>query len=261
MDLAAPHPTLVGLATALAMMTAVWLVSVVKRDAGIIDIFWGAGFVLLAWEYRFLVGADGARAVLVPILVSLWGVRLSLHILRRSRGRGEDYRYREMRERWGSRFPWASLFVVFWLQALILWIVAMPLYQVQRSPVPPGLTAVDWAALAVFSFGFVFESVGDWQLSRFKADPSNRGKLLTTGLWGLTRHPNYFGDAMVWWGLFLFAFGTEGSWWTILSPVLMTFLLMRVSGVRLLEVRLAKTKPGYEDYLARTNAFFPWFSR
>jgi steroid 5-alpha reductase family enzyme len=166
-----------------------------------------------------------------------------------------------MRASRGPSFAWTSLFTVFWLQALILWAVSMTLFQAQRSATPASLTWIDAVGLACFATGLFFESVGDWQLARFKSDPANRGKLLTTGLWRYTRHPNYFGDAMVWWGFFLFALATPGSLWTIYSPMLMTFLLMRVSGVALLEKALAKTKPGYEAYVARTNAFFPWFPR
>jgi steroid 5-alpha reductase family enzyme len=194
-------------------------------------------------------------------LVSVWGLRLAVHILWRSRGRGEDPRYGEMRERYGARFTWLSLFVVFWLQAAIMWAVSLTLYQAQRTPAPSAPTWIDGLAVLVFTTGFFFESVGDWQLARFKSEPENRGKLLTTGLWRYTRHPNYFGDALVWWGFFLFALATPGSLWTIYSPVLMTYLLMRVSGVALLERSLSRTKPGYEAYAERTNAFFPWFPR
>ena len=251
----------IALATAVGLMTAVWIVSVFKRDVSIIDVFWGPGFAVLGWVYFALGEAPTARRTLVAVLVTLWGLRLAIHILWRARGRGEDYRYREMRAQRGPSFWWVSLFTVFWLQALILWAVSLTLHQAQRSATPAALTWIDAVGLLFFATGFYFESVGDWQLARFKSDPANRGQLLTTGLWCYTRHPNYFGDALVWWGFFFFALATPGSLWTIYSPVLMTFLLMRVSGVALLEKTLAKTKPGYEAYVSRTNAFFPWFPR
>ena len=251
----------IALATAVGLMTAVWIVSVFKRDVSIIDVFWGPGFAVLGWVYFALGEVSTVRRTLVAVLVTLWGLRLAIHILWRARGRGEDYRYREMRAQRGPSFTWVSLFSVFWLQALILWAVSLTLHQAQRSATPAALTWIDAVGLCFFATGFYFESVGDWQLARFKSDPANRGQLLTTGLWCYTRHPNYFGDALVWWGFFFFALATPGSLWTIYSPVLMTFLLMRVSGVALLEKTLAKTKPGYEAYVSRTNAFFPWFPR
>jgi steroid 5-alpha reductase family enzyme len=247
----------ITLATAVALMVVVWVGSVVLRDVSIVDRFWGLGFVLLAWVAYVLTDTDTTRRLLVVGLVSLWGVRLSVHITWRNWGKGEDYRYRDMRDKRGATFPLSSLFTVFLLQALILWVVAAPVVQVQRASQPAGLTWLDVLGVAVFGIGFLFETVGDWQLARFKSDPSNRGKVLDSGLWRYTRHPNYFGDAMVWWGFFLFALATSG-WWTIYGPIIMTALLMKVSGVALLERSLKETKPGYREYVERTNAFFPW---
>jgi steroid 5-alpha reductase family enzyme len=241
------------------MTTLVWLLSLVKRDASIIDVFWGFGFAVLGFVYY--VGAEGRspRGYLVLGLVILWGLRLSAHILWRNWGRGEDYRYREMRERNPATFPVRSLLTVFWLQALLLWAISTPLYQAQRRPDPAWLTASDVLGLALVLVGLAFEAGGDVQLARFKRDPANRGQVMDRGLWRYTRHPNYFGDALLWWGFFCFAAATPGGWWTLYSPVLMTLLLMRVSGVTLLERRLQQTKPAYRDYAERTNAFFPWF--
>jgi len=254
-------PPAVGLVAAVGLMTAVWIVSVVRRDVSIVDIFWGPGFAVLGWLYFFMTEGARPRRTVVAILVTVWGLRLGAHILWRSRGKGEDYRYREMRAKRGPSFTWASLFTVFWLQGLILWAVSLTLLQAQRSSTPVSLNGFDVLGLVCFATGLFFESAGDWQLARFKSNPANRGRLLTTGLWRYTRHPNYFGDAMVWWAFFLFALATPGSLWTIYSPALMTFLLMRVSGVALLERTLAKTKPGYEAYAARTSAFVPWFPK
>jgi steroid 5-alpha reductase family enzyme len=248
----------VALGAALAMMTLAWLGSVLARDASVVDVFWGLGFVLVAWVYRLGLTEHSLRGTLVVGLVTLWGVRLALHIFWRGRGRGEDYRYREMRERRPRFFVAWSLFMVFWLQAALLWLVSLPLYQAQRPVEPAPLGLLDGLGLALFLVGFAFEAVGDWQLARFKRDPGNEGRVMDRGLWRYTRHPNYFGDAVVWWGFFCFAAATPGGWWTVISPVLMTFLLLRVSGVTLLETRLRETRPGYRAYAGRTNAFFPW---
>ena len=248
-----------GLAAVLGLAFLVWLISLAKRDASVADVFWGLGFVVLAWLYRDLGDAGSFRAVLVPVLVTGWGVRLAAHILARGRGRGEDPRYAAMRRRWGDRFPVVSLFTVFWLQAGVLWIVALPLLQVQTAAAP--WSWLDGLGVALFTVGFLFEAVGDLQLLRFRADPANRGRVLDRGLWRYTRHPNYFGDAVLWWGFGALALATPGGAWTLAGPALMTLLLRRVSGVTLLEKGLHETRPGYRDYVRRTNAFFPWRPR
>lgn len=256
----APWPLpAVALGAALGLMTLVWLGSLLKRDASIVDVFWGLGFVLVGWVYFLGSPEPSVRGRLVLGLVTLWGVRLALHIFWRSRGQGEDYRYREMRERRPGYFVWWSLVMNFWFQAVLLWIVSMPLYQVQRQPDPRMLGGLDWLGLGLFAVGFAFEAGGDWQLARFKGDRANAGQVMDRGFWRYTRHPNYFGDAVVWWGFFCFAAATPGGWWTVFGPVVMTILLMRVSGVTLLERRLNETKPAYREYARRTNAFFPWF--
>jgi steroid 5-alpha reductase family enzyme len=242
----------------LGLMLVVWIASVLRRDASLIDPFWGLGFVVLAWFYFLSLDSATARRPLVVGLVTLWGLRLSVYLLWRNRGRGEDYRYREMRDSHPGSFALRSLFTVFLLQAAILWLVSLPLYQALRADRPERLTLLDGLGLLMFAAGLFFEATGDWQLSRFRSDPANRGKVLDRGLWRYTRHPNYFGDALVWWGLFLIALATPRSAWTVVSPVLMTLLLMKVSGVTLLEKKLGETKPEYRDYARRTSAFFPW---
>ena len=251
----------VGLGAILTVLTLVWVVSVKRRDASIADICWGLGFVLLAWLYCFLSPALTPRSWLVAALMTLWGTRLSRHIFRRNRGKGEDPRYQAMRASHGRAFWWRSLFTVFWLQGAILWFVALPLLVAVSATQPAALTAVDGLGILLFAVGFGFEVVGDYQLERFRAEPSNRGKVLESGLWRYTRHPNYFGDATMWWGMYAVAASTPGGWLTVLSPSLMTLLLMRVSGVTLLEEGLKASKPGYRAYIARTPAFFPWFPR
>ncbi len=257
-----PHAlfiALFGLLSILSLGTIIWLLSLALRDVSIIDIAWGLGFIVLASIYALGLGAQTPRQLVLLIMVTAWGLRLSLYLLHRKWGTPEDHRYQAMRASHGQRFAWVSLVTVFWLQAVILWIVALPLFEVFRQPGPEHLTApLDIAAILAFAIGLFFETVGDWQLSRFKADPANRGTILDRGLWRYTRHPNYFGDALVWWGFFLMAAVNPGSWWTIVSPILMTILLLKISGVALLEKTLTETKPGYRDYLQATSAFIPW---
>jgi steroid 5-alpha reductase family enzyme len=252
---------LIGLATILTAQTLVWLISVRRRDASVADVCWGLGFVLLAWLYCLLSPTLTPRSWLVAALVTLWGGRLSLHIFRRNHHTGEDPRYRAMRASQGPAFWWRSLFTVFWLQGAILWFVAIPLLVAVRAARPAALTTVDGLGLVLFALGFGFEVVGDHQLERFRAEPSNRGHVLDRGLWRYTRHPNYFGDATLWWGLYAIAAATTGGWLTVLSPALMTFLLIRVSGVTLLENGLRASKPGYSAYISLSPAFVPWVQR
>ena len=250
-----------GLAGVLFLTTMVWLASLKKRDASIIDIFWGPTFVLLGWLYFAFGDQTVFRQWLVPALVTLWGVRLSVYILWRNWGHDEDPRYAAMRAKYGAKFPWLSLIIVFWLQAVLAWIIGFPLWKVQVTYGPAAMTWLDVLGVAIFLAGLVIESVADLQLAHFRADAANRGQVLDRGLWRYSRHPNYFGEALVWWGLFLVVLSTPGAWWTVLSPVLITFLLLRVSGVTLLERSLEKTKPGYRDYVERTSTFFPWFPK
>ena len=252
---------LAGLGVVLAALTLVWLLSLRLRDASIADVGWGLGFVLLAWLYCVLSPTLTPRSWLVAGLVTLWGAWLSLHIFRRNHGQGEDPRYRAMRASHGHAFWWRSLFTVFWLQGTLMWFVALPVLVAVRAAQPAHLTAIDGLGVLIFAVGFAFEVVGDAQLARFKADPANRGTVLDRGLWRYTRHPNYFGDATLWWGVYIVAASTPGGWLTLLSPALMTLLLMRVSGVTLLEEGLKASKPGYQSYISRTPAFFPWFPR
>jgi steroid 5-alpha reductase family enzyme len=245
----------------LGFMTTVWLVSLLLRDSSIVDIFWGTGFVVSNWVY-FALAPDGfpVRKWLIGILVTIWGLRLSVYILWRNWGKGEDFRYRQWREEAGPKWWWQSLFKVFLLQGFLMWIISAPLLAAQISPTPDRLAILDLVAVPVWLIGFFFEAVGDLQMARFKADPANRGKVLSSGVWRYTRHPNYFGDATQWWAYYLIAASASG-FWTIFSPILMTVLLLRVSGVTLLEKTLKETKPGYKEYVESTSAFIPWFPR
>ena len=247
---------LAGAALAAGGMVVLWAVSVRLRDASIVDPFWGPGFAAVAWT-SVAVAGPSPRGLLLAALASAWGLRLGVYLARRRRGHGEDRRYAAMRAAHGERFWWVSLFTVFLLQAALLWVVSLPL---QAGAALGGETPLGpWEGLgsAVFAVGLAFEAVGDAQLSRFLADPKSRGQVMDRGLWRWTRHPNYFGDFLVWWGLGLASLGA-GAWWTLAGPAVMSLLLRRVSGVTLLEATIADRRPGYAAYAARTSAFFPW---
>ena len=235
------------------IMFLLWLVSLRMKDASIVDIFWGLGFVVVAWV-TFAMGLQHGRAVILVALTSLWGIRLSTYLAWRNHGRGEDPRYGAMREHRGESFWWVSLFTVFILQGAVMWVVSLPVQvgQFDESPI----TVVAYAGIAVWSIGFFFEAVGDYQLARFKlAEPKQ--PVLDHGLWRYTRHPNYFGNAMIWWGIFLVAVSMS-TVWLIISPLLMTFLLLKVSGVALLERDLSGRSEEYRQYMKRTSSFIPW---
>jgi steroid 5-alpha reductase family enzyme len=247
--------SLLSLAILLGACTALWLLSLALLDASIADIFWGPAFVLVAAVAFASAGAITPRRLLMLGLVAVWGLRLAIYLAWRNLGKGEDYRYRTMRKRFGPRFALISLGTVFALQGLLAWIVSLPLQATMLRPGGP-LGALDVAGVLVFLVGLGCEAIGDAQLARFKRDPASAGRLMDRGLWRYTRHPNYFGDCMVWWGLYLVA-AAAGAWWTAVGPALMTLLLLRVSGVALLERTIVQRRPEYADYVARTSAFVP----
>ena len=242
-----------------ALMVGTWLVSLVLRNASIVDITWGLGFVVVAWVSALRAdAASGAASVLVA-MVTVWGLRLGVYLFWRNHGNGEDYRYVAMRRRWGKRFWLISLATVFVLQGALMWIVSLPVQVAHvgdaRDGALAGVALV--IGLALYAIGLLFEVVGDAQLARFKADPTNEGKVMRSGLWRYTRHPNYFGDACVWWGVRIVAQAVTGTWWALLGPLVMNILLLRVSGVALLERSLRKRKPDYAEYVRTTSAFVP----
>ena len=247
-----------------AMMVCMWLLSLPLRNVSIVDIGWGLGFVLVAWLCvwrRPIVPTEFVWTDFVlPVLVTIWGCRLAGYLAWRNHGKPEDYRYQAMRAARGPSFVWSSFFIVFVLQGVVMWVVSLPIQAAAARPAQPCFYLLA-AGVGVWAIGVFFEAVGDWQLARFKARPENKGRVMNRGLWRLTRHPNYFGDFMVWWGLWLVSLSLSdraGTWWSVISPALMSFLLIRVSGVALLEKSLKARSPEYVAYIEQTSAFIPW---
>lgn len=244
------------------MMTIVWLISLKIKDTSIVDIVWGLGFVIANWTAFFLTPHDGiARKWLINALVTIWGLRLSIHIFLRNIGKGEDFRYAEWRKQHGKNWWWYSYLQTFLLQGFLMWLISAPLIKIQvtSEPSPLGILAV--LGMLFWIIGFFFEAVGDAQLARFKKDPANKGKVLKTGVWRYTRHPNYFGDAAQWWGFFLIAAGVHQGFLTVFSPIIMTIFLIKVSGVAMLEKSIEERRPGYKEYIETTSPFIPWFPK
>jgi steroid 5-alpha reductase family enzyme len=241
-------------ATLIAVAVAFWMVSLRRDDVSIVDSLWSLMFLLVAGVYAALAQPVGPRSTLVLVLVGAWALRLSAYITWRNHGQGEDYRYQEIRRNNQPGFRYKSLYIVFGLQAVLAWIISLPLVAAISGPADLGW--LDLAGVLLWAVGVFFEAVGDYQLARFKADPNNRGQVLDSGLWRYTRHPNYFGNFTLWWGFFLLAVAA-GAPWTIVSPILMSLLLLKVSGVALLEKDIGERRPAYAAYIRRTNAFFP----
>lgn len=240
-----------------AMQVLVWIGSVIRTDASLVDRFWGPGFTLAGTVVLLYGGGDDARRVLLFVM-SLWGLRLGFHLTRRNWGDGEDKRYQKMRKYWGEdRFWWISFFTVYVLQGVLMWLVALPLVIGGQSTTPVGLTWLDFLGLTVWISGLVIEAVADAQLRRFVGDPSNRGQVMDRGLWSWSRHPNYFGNAVLWWGIGLVAVQTQFGWAALIGPLVMNWLLRYFSGVPILERHMARTKDGWEEYCRRTNIFVP----
>jgi steroid 5-alpha reductase family enzyme len=252
-----PHlaPTSWGLLFAVSAGVVLWLVSLRTRDVSIIDIFWGPGVAGVVDIAAAVSHASGPRTSAVLLLVNLWAIRLAAHIW--ARHKGEDHRYAAMRTKIGRNWWWMSLFQVFLLQAILIWFIPAPLVAaVLYSRVPMGW--LDYLGVAVAACALVFEALADSQLAAFRADPANKGRVMDRGLWAWSRHPNYFGEAAMWWGYFAIGFAASHMWWLLLSPLLITFLLLQVSGVSLMEETMDERRPGYADYKRRVSAFVPW---
>lgn len=240
------------------LMLFAWIISLIRGKACVADSFWGLGFILAAWIAHGF-GPGTHRSLLIAFLVTIWGLRLFLHITRRNWGRPEDRRYQAMRDFRGPNFWWVSLFTVFLLQAALLWVISLSPQLAQLSPSPAHLTWLDGLGVLVWTVGISFEAVGDYQMQRFRRNPANAGKVMDQGLWGYTRHPNYFGESLVWWGIFIIALATPYGLAALISPVLITFLLLKVSGVVMLEKDIGQRRPDYERYKREVSAFVPWF--
>lgn len=245
----------------LTLFTLLWLLSVKLKNVSIVDLFWGVGFVVVNAFYVFMSGDLTIRKYIMLVLVTIWGLRLSSYLAWRNIGKGEDFRYQEFRRKYGpQRYWWISYFQTFLLQGILTMIISLPLLGVSMGNTSDSLNLLDYCAILVWVIGFSFEAGGDYQLARFKKNPENKGKVMCYGFWKYTRHPNYFGDSAVWWAYALFSIAA-GSYWQVIGSVVMTLLIIKVSGVALLEKTLNNTKPQYAEYIRKTNAFFPWFPK
>jgi steroid 5-alpha reductase family enzyme len=243
------------------LMTILWVISIIIKNVSIVDLFWGFGFVLTAGFYFIKTDGFEPRKILLMILVTIWGIRLSAYLVRRNLGKGEDFRYKKFRKDYGEkRYWWISFFQTFLLQGILMWLISAPLLGAQYYGQTNPLNILDFISIAFWIIGFSFETIGDYQLELFKADPLNKGKVLDKGLWRYTRHPNYFGDSSVWWG-YGFLCLASGSYLPILGSILMTALIIKVSGVALLEKNLTAQKPQYKEYIEKTSPFIPWFPK
>ena len=242
----------------LAFALCGWLLSFVKKDVSIVDTMWSLMILLAGCIFYLSTSDDNPRRTLVLVLLAIWAVRLAAHITWVHYGKEEDYRYQQIRANNQPHFEYKSIYIVFGLQAFLGWLVALPILAAINSGTSLGW--LDYAGLALWAFGMFFEAVGDWQMMKFKSDPSSKGKVFDRGLWRYSRHPNYFGECCIWWGFFLLALAA-GGWWSILSPLIMTFLLLKVSGVAMLEKDIGERRPAYAQYTKQTNAFIPWLPR
>ena len=245
----------------LILVTLLWIWSVFIKNVSIVDIFWGLGFVVVNTFYVFMSGELNARKIVILTLVYIWGFRLAIYLAIRNIGKGEDFRYQEFRQNYGpKRYWWFSYFQTFLLQGILIMIISLPLLGINYNNSNGNLQILDYLGIIIWIIGFTFETVGDFQLSNFKRDSKNKGKTLHTGLWKYTRHPNYFGDSAVWWAYGIFSIAA-GSYWQAIGAVIMTLLILKISGVSLLEKTLKETKPKYKEYIQKTSSFMPWFPK
>jgi steroid 5-alpha reductase family enzyme len=244
-----------GLLVLLTMAFFTWIVSLIKRDVSIVDSVWSLFFLAAMLLFYLNPTVNGPRSTCALILVGIWSIRLCAYITWRNWGQPEDRRYQEIRQRNEPNFALKSLVIIFFFQAVLAWLVSMPILPVLKSG--QALGVLDGLGIAIFIFGLSYESLADWQMSRFKARPDSKGQVMDKGLWRYSRHPNYFGEFCVWWGFYLLALSADAPHWVLISPLLISFLLMKVSGVPLLEKDLLDCRPTYREYQKRTNSFFP----
>jgi steroid 5-alpha reductase family enzyme len=238
---------------------ALFIIAQIKKDNSIVDMAWGFSFVVVVWANIIDVGVQNVYGLIIAILVTLWGMRLSYHLVLRNWGKPEDFRYANWRVEWGKWVVPRAFLQVFALQGFMLWVISLPAALAVRLPLTNLATTqalLFWVGVAIWVVGYYFEVVGDAQLRAFKKDPKNKGKLIMSGLWSLTRHPNYFGEATMWWGIFVAALSMGVPWYGVISPVVITYLLRYVSGVPLLEKSMMK-RPGFEEYAKKTPVFIP----
>lgn len=229
--------------------------SLFKKRNDVADVAWGLGFVVLAWASFCLSEISEIRKIIVCILVSVWGVRLAWHIHNRNKDKPEDYRYKKWREEWGRWFYWRSFVQVYLFQSALLFCVVTPVLAINLNE-GEVLGWLDYCGVMVWVFGFYFEVVGDAQLANFVKNPQNKGRIIQSGLWAYTRHPNYFGEVTQWWGIWLMALSVDTGVFTVVGPLTITFLILKVSGIPLLEKKMSKN-PEFLEYKKRTSAFFP----
>lgn len=247
---------LVAALTITIVMLTTWVISLMVNNASIVDIVWGLGFAVTSWVLALTIDGDSTRQILLAVMVGVWGVRLGGYLAKRNIGHGEDWRYKAMRKKKGPKFGLISLVTVFGLQGVLMWVVSLPV-QFGNADDSPGVGPIAVMGIIVWITGLGFEAIGDLQLARFKKNPDNAGKVMDQGLWRLTRHPNYFGDALLWWGIGLVGAETGSGVIGLVGPLVMTVFLLRVSGVPMLERSLMKRREGYAEYVARTSGFIP----
>lgn len=243
----------------LVFMVLLFIIAQFLKNNSIVDIAWGMGFVLVNSISMFFAKELEIAQILIGVLVSIWGLRLSVYLFLRNKNKPEDYRYQEMRKRWGNHPKIGAFLNVFLLQGVIMYIIALPIMVVNYKALP-GLGLAEVFGLIFWLVGFLLEAVGDYQKSKFKSKPENKGKIMQSGLWRYTRHPNYFGDALLWWGIFFIAYPAGFVFLSIISPIIMNFLLLKVSGVAMLEKKY-NDNPEFNVYAEKTNAFIPWFPK
>ena len=247
---------LIAAITIAAVMVTTWIISLIIKNASIVDIVWGAGFAVTSWVLAATVDGNSGRQLLFAVMVGLWGMRLALYLAKRNIGHGEDWRYKAMRKKKGKNFGVISLVTVFGLQGVLMWTVSLPVI-LGNADNSPGVGPIAVMGIMLWLVGLTFEAVGDYQLAKFKKDPSNATKVMDKGLWSLTRHPNYFGDALLWWGIGIVGAETGSGIFGLVGPLVMTFFLLKVSGVPMLERSLSRRREGYADYVAKTSGFIP----
>ncbi|MDD2833224.1 MAG: DUF1295 domain-containing protein [Methylotenera sp.] len=245
---------LYGLYAMLALGFAGWLISLYRNNVTHVDSMWSVFFVVAGFTYASQISSDSNRTLIVLSLLTLWALRLCIYLTWRNWGPHEDHRYAVIRSNNSPGFAFKSLYIVFGLQALLAWIISLPLLGAVNSMQP--MNILDYIGIALLSFGLFWETLADWQLSVFKANPENKSKVLSSGVWRYSRHPNYFGECCVWWGFYLIALAA-GAWWALPSALLMSLLLLKISGVSLLEQTIRERRPEYAKHMRTTNAFIP----